>query len=350
MKVVSPFEADLLTILRFFFRRGPALAVLPLVAERQPPPPCLGRDAVALVQDSLAKGCTLWLARVGGWRRERYLRGDKVVAGRLWQRVLPQELGLGFSGHVLEFLIWLTAADPRKDPLQPPPENELTTGDCLLFYLAFEALRSTEIAGPLRSLAVFSRNALCRLAFPEDFAAEPGHEVPPYLPWTSGVGAGILEALQISLAERWLHVERDKRKITDWRRMQALGQCQERVLTAFGQAVEEASRLDLARFLLRTAAGLLKGQPNAQGWIGGLASAGPRLTDRGETYRAALVLLRQLDRLHQWERRARGIGYLDEGYAAAQLWKSDWEHWHGDRLHERARAIVQELDPLRTQP
>src|SRR5262249_10928462 len=81
-------------------------------------------------------------------------------------------------------------------------------------------------------------------------------------------------------------------------------------------------------------------------WIRGLTSAGPRLADRAATHRAALSLVRVLDRLHGWERRARGIGYFDEGYAAAQLWKSDWERCQGNVLCNRAAAIMQQLEPL----
>ena len=44
---------------------------------------------------------------------------------------------------------------------------------------------------------------------------------------------------------------------------------------------------------------------------------------------------------------ARGVGYFDEGYAASQLWKADWEQVQGDLMVERAHAIVRQLDPMR---
>ena len=61
----------------------------------------------------------------------------------------------------------------------------------------------------------------------------------------------------------------------------------------------------------------------------------------------ATVFLRQLERLRGWARRARGTGYFDEGYAAAQLWLADWEAHGGDDLCARAQGILQALDPLR---
>jgi hypothetical protein len=129
--------------------------------------------------------------------------------------------------------------------------------------------------------------------------------------------------------------------------MRDLGAAQERVLNAFLDAVEKAGRLDLARFLLRAAARLLGPYANTGMWVGGLPSAGPRLADRAATYQAALAFVRRLDRLQSWERRARTVGYFDEGYAAAQLWKADWERHDGDALCERARGLVRQLDPLR---
>ena len=54
-----------------------------------------------------------------------------------------------------------------------------------------------------------------------------------------------------------------------------------------------------------------------------------------------------LPRLQQWERRARSVGFFDEGYHASQLWKADWERFEGDVLTERAQAVIRQLDPMR---
>src|SRR5262245_31551504 len=99
MKSVSRFEADLLRQLSFFLQETPLAQVLHLFNEAPGRPRCLSRNAVAVVQDMLAKGCMLWLVRCGGWRVERFLRGDQVRSGRLWQRTPPDELGLAFSRH-----------------------------------------------------------------------------------------------------------------------------------------------------------------------------------------------------------------------------------------------------------
>jgi hypothetical protein len=340
MKLVSRFEADLLNILRFFLGRVPAEQALPLVVAKRPPPPCLSRAAVELVQDSLAKGCVLWLVRAGGWRRERHLREAAVVPGRLWERTPPQQMALSFSAHTLHYLIWITACDPVEEPPQPAT-TERTIADLFLLYLVYRSLRETKISQDLRR-PPFSSNPLCRLAYPGDFEEEPVD----FTPWTTGVGGCVLEAVQPELARRWLTVERSKARIETWSEMQALGQAQESVLTAFLAALETAGRRDLARFLLACAAKLLTEDARPDFWVGGLASPGVRMAERAATHRAALTFLHGFNRLQQWSRAAQHVGYLDEDYAASQLWKADWEQGQGDILHSRSRNIIQQLEPF----
>jgi FtsH ternary system domain X6 len=363
MKAVSRFEYNLLRILQFFLKRLPLEQVRSVVVNKfdhkaeKDPPQCISRPAVELVQDALAKGCVELLARGspeapgrwGGWRRERFLRANRPVDGRLWERTPPRDLGLPFSRHALGFLIWITAVKPAevKKPWDAPPA-ELTVGDGVLLLWAYEALRPPEIVGPLlRSWPVFRRHPLCRLAFPEDFAE--ARDGPPldFAPWTTGLGACILEALQGWLVERCLDVEQRKGKIADWQKMRALGQTQEQAFKALLDAAGSAHRLDLLRFLLRVAWALLSDGVTPARWIGALRAVGPRMADRVETHQAALALVRQLDRLKQWEREARTQGYFEEGYARGQFWLADWEYFEGDVLHRRAQALVQQLDPLK---
>jgi hypothetical protein len=352
MKVVSRFEANLLRILHFFLRRVPAEQALPLVAVGLKAPNCLGRPAVTLVQDALAKGTALLLARAGGWRRERHLRGEEVVVGRLWERTPPRQLGLTFSAEALDFLMWVTAVDPKKPKefVWKPEPARFTVGDQALLYFAYAALREEEAHKrlDLPSRPAFVRHGLCRLAFPDDFSGVTNDEPPDFAPWTAGVGSCMLEALQPELAARWKQMERGKEDLTDYARMRGLGWSQGVVLDAYDKAVEEAGRFDLARFLLEVAKELLPERATAQLWVGSLqAPAGTRLADRAETYRAATAFLRSLERLAAWTARARRTGYFDEGYAASQLWLADWERCDGDARLARARDIIHHLDPLR---
>jgi hypothetical protein len=351
MQSVTRFEANLLRLLWYFLRREPLELAAPLIETRCPAPPCLNRPAVNLVQGALAKGCVFLLAQRGGWRRERCLRGGRVVEGRLWERTPPAELGLKFSAHTLSFLIWITAQRPGdKDPTWRPREEELTPGDRILLYFALEGLRQIADGrgvSALRQEQPFLEHGLCWLGYPEDYTAAPVGARPNFAPWTNGVGAFMLEALQQELARRWIEVESGKERVVEPQDMRVLGLAQERVLTAFLDAVEQAGRMDLARFLLQAAVVLVGPHAHAGMWTARLQMAGERVADRAATYQAATVFLRVLDRLQTWERRARGVGYFDEGYAASQLWKADWEQVQGDGLTARAQAIVQQLDPMR---
>jgi len=345
MKTVSRFEADLLRVLRALLGRAPVEHALPLIASGARRPRCLGRSAVELVQDALSKGCVHWLAHHGGWKRERHLRADKTVNGRLWDRTPVDQLTLQFSRHSLTFLLWLVCTRAAGQRWLPPVE-ELTPADNLLLLLAHEALRETPAADVTRQLPAFLGNVLCRLAYPQDFTQARPLATTNFLPWTSGLGACILEVFQTHLANCWVRVETDKARIDSWERLQEVGRSQERVLVPFLEAVEQTQRFDLARFVLRAASTLVAHNASRDSWVGGLTDAGPRMAERRTTYRAALAFVQQIDRLQGWERRARGVGYLDEGYAASQLFKSDWEHWHGDDLYARAKTLIAQIDPL----
>ncbi len=346
MRSVSRFEADLLRILHALLGRAPIEGARALIAVRRERPKCLSRGAVELVQEALAKGCVWRLARDGGWLADRYLRDDRIASGRLWERTPPEELGLHFSRYTLSFLIWLTADHPSDRPARwNPGERDLTVGDRLVLFYAYEAIRN----GPadqarVRELPPFARQALVRLAFPDDFL-DGGPEL-DFSPWTTGPGACILEALQPYLAARWVALDRQKFAILEPSRMIVLGRAQEATWRAFLDAIDQAGRPDLARFLLVAAASLLREARDPRAWIGALELDGLRLADRAESNRAALALFRALGRLREWERRARGVGYFDEGYAAARLWKAIWEEHNGDQLLGQSDEIARAVDPL----
>lgn len=356
MKSVSQFEGQLLRMLQAILQHGPRERVVSLLKQQTGRPACLSRAAVELVADTLSKGTVLLLARTG-WRQDRHLRQGQIRSGRLWQRTLPQELGLTFSRHALDMLLTLmdhaAVMFPREKAAQDnvapvpdrlpwnPPMNELAMGDRLLCYWTLEALRGTELAKTLCRHPYFIQDGLCRLAFPDEFTeTEAG---PDFSPWTNGLGSCLLEALQIPLAEHWLRLERGKEQITSAQRMTGIGVSQERVLHSFAAALTGSERWDLARFLLRVLAMLFGDQPSVWKWTGGLNLGKVRLAERQSAYRAALALVRFADVLGGWEQRARTVGYFDEGYAACQLWKADWEASEGAEMWRLARQLGQEV-------
>jgi hypothetical protein len=351
MQTVSRFEANLLRLLAYFLRREPIERAMPLLKNRCQAPPCLSRGAVELVQDALAKGCVHLLAKRGGWQNERFLRNGQVVEGRLWQRTLPQELGLSFSGQALEFLIWITCAQPGDtDPAWTPDEARLTLGDQLLLFFVQESLRG-KWEGPgllkLWKTSPFLKHGLCWLAYPQDFATLAATGEPHFDIWVSGTGACVMEALQAELAERWVRVEGEKERQASGPFMRQLGNAQRLALAGFLDAIEAAGRFDLARFVLRAARKLVAPYAHAGMWIGALQTGGMRLTDRTAVYESAMVFLHQLLRLRTWALRARTVHYFDEGYQSAKLFLADWEYYEGQLLCERAHTIIRQMDPLR---
>jgi hypothetical protein len=76
----------------------------------------------------------------------------------------------------------------------------------------------------------------------------------------------------------------------------------------------------------------------------------PRLADRAVVHRRAAALVRFLDRMAGWARKARRVGYLDDGYAAAQLLLADWEAAGAAAAHERSQTALRELLPTPFEP
>lgn len=345
---VSRFEFTLLNILRFFLGHHPSDRGLRDLRNQLSRPPCLSRVAIELVQDSLAKGCVLHLTRIGGWRNDRFLRDGQPNRGRVWDRSPLEERALRFTGHVVEFLMW-AASERVHETNVPWDASGLTAADELFFWLAFDQCRTDpDVADAMRVKSAFRDNPLCWLAFPGEMPA--GSEPPSFEPCFTGLRAAILECLQPELTRRWLRSERSKGHIGDWGAMRNQGRAEFAALSGFLEAARAASRLDLARFVLNVNTTLFRGELQPIFWTGGLQGSGPgRLADRLDTQRAALAVPRQMDTLAAWEEAARGIGYFDDGYAASQMYKQEWEESGGERIAERARAAVAAIEPLRAE-
>lgn len=347
MKTVTRFEANLLRLLHFFLQKAPVQQALPLIETRIDAPDCLSPQAIELVKDTLAKGCVMLMVRRGAWRKERFLRNDQPVDGRLWERTSPEKLGLKFSELTLEFLMWITERDPRVQKKNWKTHRTPTLGDLVFFAHVHEMLSVHDIRHSLFVKKPFVNNPLERLLFPNDFDSTGNDQELDFSDWVTGVGACIIEALQPMLADQWMEIELAKVRITRWDQMRSMGESQHLALSNFLNAVEKAERLDLARFLLPVAARVLTANANGRLWTNALRNPPSRLSERAATYNGALAFVRQMPRLQQWERNARTIGYFDEGYQASQLWKASWERYNGDVLTERAQNIIRELDPMR---
>lgn len=346
----SRFEFNLLNLTKFAVGHLPAGPAANLLTGQLPAPPCLTAECVKLVEDTLAKGTVLHLVRAGGWRREKFIRGNAPATGRVWERVPLNERQLTFSEAPLAFLMWLTAEKPTAAKVKwDARADDLTAADELFFGTVFEQLQAAEpgVAAAVASKRPFADNPLCRLYAPAEFAdADPV----AFDRWVVGERAVILECLQPHLTARWVKSERAKGEIDDWGRIRRVGTSEDRTLRDFLAACDKAGRPDLARFVLTTAKTVLgAGGVDLDFWTGGLKGPPPnRLADRLNAQRAALALPRQMDTLQAWDRKARSVGYFDDGYQVSQVWKQDWESANGDGLTATARRLIEQLEPLRT--
>ncbi len=352
VRTVSRFEAHLLRIARFILKQSPVEQAQRLILDKIDRPQCLSGDCLHLLRDSLRKGTVLCLVRAGGWKRDRYLRPAGPKFGRLWERTAPERLALSFGKPTVEFLLWLTAAKAKEEkPFWRGEIAKQSVGDQYFTFLAYEALKlcDAELAAAMRTSNICLENALIRLAYAGDFATGQALPAPSFKVWLEEPGVYVLEALQPFLETRWLDIERGKGQISDWGALNQQGLAQLQVLGAYLDAVDQAGRRDLGRFLLGVLSRLLANNDMpASFWTGGLQGAGPpRLAERLETQRNALSVLRQTTRLRAWEQAARQSGYMDEDYAVSQFWLGEWERYQLRTVTERAERVMQQVEPLR---
>lgn len=352
MHAFNRFEANLLKILYAVLGDVSIGQVMPIVNQQYAYSGCLSRACVELVQATLAKGMTHWLATRGGWQSERYLRGEQPATGAIWQRSEPRELGLTFSPASLRFLVWLTAHDPLDESADPWHEiqsaTELTAGDQLLLLRTLQRFVDNKIADRWLRMRKFASQPLVALCYPDLIAVR---ERPVTLDFDSQLPelANVLECLQPFLVRRWTEVEESKALIADADGIGRLGAVQANVLTSYLLAAAKHGRRDLARFLLVAFQQLVSSDvpPDqlARQWIRGLRLGHMRLAERTIVYRSASSFLATAAQLRAWTAECRQVGYFDEGYAAAQLWLSDWARYDGETTTLRATAMMLSLNP-----
>jgi hypothetical protein len=317
---VAASEHDMIMMARALIS-GPAAQddMWALLCASRPVAPKIGPTCAALLEDTLRHAWrALWMR--GGARSGAsvtHAAGEaKAVRGRLWERHAP--VPLAFTSASIHFLRWLVAT-PFAAPvstlttLQHAP---LAMGDQLLIYLALDA--TARIAPALRVLAMqpFVRAApLAWLGFAH-LMARRGATAPRFDTLTDGAGAIVVEALAGELAKRWYTVELGKRAMTEPDALLELGAAQDETLTGFMASCDARRRRDLAGFVLDAAAPLLArnlAPTPAQ------LDSNATLAARAQARIAAGSLLRAVVRWSEWDQQHRGVRFIDDDYAAAQL-------------------------------
>lgn len=319
---VAASEHDMIMMARALISGAAAQdEIWALLCASRPAAPKIGTTCAGLLEDTLRHAWRA-LSMRGGARPGAVVINDpagsgtaRIARGRLWERHAP--VPLAFTSATIHFLRWLVAT-PFAAPssthtiLQAAP---LAVGDQLVVYLALDAARLTPA---LRILAMqpFVRAApLAWLGF-ANLMAKRGAAAPGFDSLTAGAGAIVVEALAGELAKKWHAVELGKRAMEDPNALIDLGDAQDQTLTGFLTSCDARHRRDLAGFVIDAAAPLLA--RNLAPTPRQLDST-TTLATRSQARIAAGSLLRAVARWSEWDQQHRGVRFIDDDYAAAQL-------------------------------
>jgi hypothetical protein len=323
VNILSPAESEIVTMVRAIVGVADPADATPVLVDRRSFPDKVSPTFVRLVEQSLAAGCTLALARRGGARSGRFLGGpDQLRSGRVWER--HPDYRWRFEAGTQALIAWLFA-----EPLGAPKiaaahkvGPSVTAGDRFFRLLAVDLLVRERLD---RSLADFEGLAEPLCWFPA-LTGLAAHRPPPepaaWAPLFGPDGVVLLEALQPALARWTLDVERLKLQLVDPARIARIGAAQEALLGGFLSAADQAGRRDLGAFVLDAAAVVSR---STQEMIAGNLDRSSTLRDRSEAVRARLVVLRQQERWARWDEGHRGVRFVDEGYVHAQHLLGVWE-------------------------
>jgi hypothetical protein len=316
---VAASEHDIIMMARTLVM-GPAAQddIWALLCASRPVAPKIGSTCAALLEDTLRHAWrALWLR--GGARPAASIgtgaRAGTTVRGRLWERHPPASLA--FTGASLELLRWLveTSFAAPASTLKQLPARPLAIGDQLLVYLALDAARTTPALRVLAAQPFVRAAPLAWLGHAHALARRDA-TAPSFAPLTEGVGAVVVEALAGELARRWYAVELGKRAMFEPEPLIELGAAQDLALIGFMASCDAARRRDLAAFVIDAAAPLL-----ARNLSPAPAQLDPNTTlaVRARARVAAGALLRAVVRWGEWDQLHRGVRFIDDDYAAAQL-------------------------------
>lgn len=325
---VTRAEGNLLTLARVAVGVVPPIDAMRLLVTPVTPPPKLGPTARGLLEDTLARGTVLSLARGGGW------------LDRAWDRATPP---LQFTANTVRLLSWMLSTPLAEGDVAPlvlaePP----TPAEDALLTMLLDRLRGTGCDAALARQLELRRWPLTVLTHAAFLAREVAMDDAPTLdvkvlsPW--------LATLRVVLARAWLSAERTKRDVVQVDAVARMGRAQSVVLSAFLDAIDAANQRRHATFLVDAAVTFLQKQRTADELTRSMSTDAP-LRDRSDARRAALATWRALGRLQAWDAEHRVVRFMDDGYDEAQALVRDWARL-GDRGFSAAAELVRAGEAL----
>lgn len=321
---VARSEAQLISLARALIG-GDKQRYIPVLRRRQKLANAIGPTAMALLQQTLARGVTQQLLLRGGWQIRRTIAGQAGFVttrrGRVWERHQPLPR-LCFGPASFALLSWLVREEVVLNPPVLPRHPNTTLADDLLHYFAVEHLR--RVGARVADHPAFRASPLVQLAYPDELAGEPLPEVS--FAELIGSGCFVLESLQTDLAQRYIEMERHKGTIESLDKMVALGTAQRSVLERLLAALESArpARRDLASFVVEAGHELLRRGPDRRWWTASLDMKA-QLSVRQRAFAGAAAFLHVLARLGLWVDEAGLVPHFDDDYEAAQLLLANWQ-------------------------
>jgi hypothetical protein len=350
-RVLGP-EHDLLSIARALVGALPAASVRSLLVRSVAPPDVLTPEALVVLEQTLARGGVYSLmARGGAWRvkslREGTGRdaGQGVIEGRLWERHRAPELRYGpFSFALCRWLLRAPLGEPETPGLGPEPVRYW--GDQFLGYLASDLLAQVGMLEAVTRIA--DRVPLAALAFSDVLGDGVEDLLPRIDSLLTADGAILLEALAPGIAQNFVRAERRIWAMGDPERIVIAGERTKAILEQFVAAAEQRGRLDLLTPLVAAGMMLFPTGVSASVLVTARTSrvaAVGSLALRQRAWQAGGAIILVLSRLADIHDGLRHVGFIDDGYEAAQAVLASWESF-GTCGFSRVREVASELGRL----
>ena len=333
---VTTQEANLLTLARSALGISVSGDLGRLLITHVTPPAKLGPTARGVLQETLARGSVLALARGGGWAEGHH--------GRLWEREATAPR-LEFTPNLIRLLQWVLKTPMAEHEFAPLVlERGLTPAEELFAVLLLQRIKGMAGEQALARQSALRASPLVLLAHAGTLAM--AHSLPGTLPPLQLEVHGVFIAgLRDLMARSWALDEASKREIDRPELMTRLGEAQTAVSDAFLDVVSGSLRdRALAGFLV-DAAGQWLSMPRTSGDYTASLNANAPLRERMEARKQSASLMRAVARLRGWDAEHRSMHFLDDDFAPGQALIRDWNGF-GDAGFREAERLISELDAL----
>lgn len=311
---VTDLEEPLVKLAQALLWRAPEAKLKAYLERQHRVPVRLSPDALSVLEECLAKGAVLFLAKGGGWRKE----GGQ----RLWERALPPRLT--FTGASLQLLRWLLIS-PEPNPHGVLLKQPLGTGDEVLLAAALAATAGSPWQEAIAAQPLVRASPLCVAGFAGELsAARPLEAAAGFDLAPGGWQVFALQSLAELFAHHWAECEFEKLHEPSPQRLKQVSLGQARALDALFEAAKPLGARPALGFLLEAGRLVLSAGLTAEAYGSGIKGRAT-LRERSEARQASGAFLRGLMRLRALDAEHRHTRFTDEGYETAQALVARWE-------------------------